>query len=158
MRLYTFCNYYLSSLQQGLQTAHVVAELFNDYKRKQEESQLFDWSLNHKTIVILNGGNCESLKELNTFLNSDSNDFPHTSFNEDEQSLNGALTCVGIVLPEKIYSNAAKMRENRKLRFTLTVDFKYHIVYEYDSNYDGESFTSFEVELIERLNGYRLAA
>lgn len=28
MRLYSFTNSYLSSLQKGLQTAHVVAELF----------------------------------------------------------------------------------------------------------------------------------
>jgi len=29
MRLYTFVNYYLSSIQQGIQTAHIVSEMSN---------------------------------------------------------------------------------------------------------------------------------
>jgi len=36
---------------------------------------------------------------------------PVVKFHEDEQSLNGALTAVGIILPETAYENAKSLRE-----------------------------------------------
>jgi hypothetical protein len=46
LRLYTFCNFYLSSIQQGIQSAHIVSELFVDYRfaigRKEEGAAIAD--------------------------------------------------------------------------------------------------------------------
>lgn len=106
MRLYTFINYYLSSIQQGIQTAHIVGELFNQvhqlttpYKAK----MICDWSMKHKTILTCNGGNSASIRDLESLFASNQNPYPYARFNEDEDSLDGALTGVGIVLPEEIY-------------------------------------------------------
>lgn len=171
MRLYTFCNYYLSSLQQGLQTAHVVHELFNKYPdndclRGDTGSQLRDWSLDHKTIVILNGGNCLTLTELDLFLRNTDNKFPFESFCEDGQSLNFALTCVGIVLPARIYEAAEKIRsrqcifiEKNEQGFGLRYNLRYisnHPDYN-STETDLVLFSPFEKELIERLNQCGLA-
>lgn len=160
MRLYTFCNYYLSSLQQGLQTAHVVHELFNKYKRREGEQQLFDWSLNHKTIIILNGGNCATLSDLKLFLDNEGNDFPFESFCEDQQSLNNALTCVGIVLPERIYDAAEKIRSREFVFMEFGSDAYGERRLEKKSLPLGRlapCFPAFEVKLIERLNKCGLA-
>lgn len=170
MRLYTFCNYYLSSLQQGLQTAHVVHELFTKYGDvneghrydKLEYEQLLNWAEDHKTIVILNGGNCLTLNDLLTFLYGDSNEFAFSGFYEDEQSLNNALTCVGIVLPERIYDAAEKIRS----RSSILADYIHGGFTLQDKNASAQSggfdehapkFSVFEGELIERLNQCGLA-
>lgn len=174
MRLYTFCNYYLSSLQQGLQTAHVVHELFNKYDVNQfssstdesaysleRELQLRDWSQNHKTIVILNGGNCQTLTDLVQFLHSMQNPFPYTGFCEDGESLNFALTCVGIVLPERIYDAAEKIR-SRSMELLDYIHGGFHLQkknaggsFSFDEH--APKFSVFEKELIERLNMCGLA-
>lgn len=106
LRLYTFCNVYLSSIQQGIQSAHVTHELFVKYKYNFElSSRLFDWAENHKTMIVLNGGINESLHDLYNLLTTDKLSFPapFACFNEDEKSLGGIMTNVGIVLPEEIY-------------------------------------------------------
>ena len=129
MRFYGFGNYYLSSLQQSLQAHHVCMEMVNDYifdmlplmngtpiakLDKAAGEMLRDWSLNHKTIVLLNGGNSADLKELFEFFEAGHanmvNPYPCASFNEDQQSLCGALTSVGIILPPEIYDTAADDR------------------------------------------------
>lgn len=97
MRLYSFVNSYLSPLQHGLQTAHLVAELSRD------QNQLFqDWASQHKTIIILNGGNQISLIDLFTLLDMmpPYSDLHYGAFREDFVSLNGCLTCVGFVASE----------------------------------------------------------
>lgn len=101
MRLYTFINFYLSQIQQGIQTAHIVHELFNKFKEDSYKQKfLRDWSENHKTIIVLNAGADQQIQELlDVFATSP---FPFTSFEEDE-GLCGARTGCGIVLPDWVY-------------------------------------------------------
>lgn len=115
MRLYTFVNYYLSDIQRGIQTAHVVQELNNKYNNKRYEGLshkklLQEWGENHKTIIVLNGKNSENLRNILAACDSIGFQYPYAQFNEDEQSLDCALTCVGIVVPEHIIemSNSIK--------------------------------------------------
>jgi len=107
MRLYTFVNYYLSSIQQGVQTAHVVSELSikggDMYK---------EWAACHKTIIILNGGNNEELVDLRGFI-SGITTYPNASFYEDGASLGGIMTAHGIILPELVYNEMAEYRKSR---------------------------------------------
>lgn len=112
MRFYGFGNYYLSSLQQGLQAAHVVAEiaLSSRFKGGQWWHTFEQWAEFHKTIVLLNGGNSADLRDLFFFLDSKENPYPYEMFCEDQQSLDRAATCVGIILPEEIYNSAAAIR------------------------------------------------
>lgn len=105
MRLYAFVNYYLSPLQHGLQTAHLVSELFAQHLIGSElNCQVGKWALYHKTIIILKGGNSKEIADFyagRLFPLRDK--FPTAIFYEDHQSLNGAATAAGIILPEELY-------------------------------------------------------
>jgi len=108
LRLYTFVNFYLSSIQAGIQSAHVAHELFVKYKYDFDTStRLYDWAENHKTMIVLNGGMNSDIIALNTFFeyNAQLLSFPApwTAFSEDRMSLGGIMTAVGVVLPEEIY-------------------------------------------------------
>lgn len=141
MRLYTFINMYLSSIQQGIQTAHIVHELFNKYLHNnvaRPYELLYDWSENHKTIIVLNGGDAFDIDNLYHFLLKDENPYPFASFHESEDALWGVTTGVGIVLPESIYTTVEKLRERLMYEYTL-------------------QYSPWEVELTERLATYSLA-
>lgn len=109
MRLYTFINFYLSSIQQGIQTAHILGEFVNiangsanDFTKLQKE-MFFEWCRDHKTIVVCNGGNNKNIRETISLFEDPRNPFPWAHFHEDGESLDSALTGVGIVLPEELY-------------------------------------------------------
>ena len=107
MRFYSFTNYYLSSIQIGIQTAHALGEMVAKYQILSNGASkvCYEWLHNHKTMVLLNGGNSQDLRDLWTLLSDERNTFfPVSKFSEDEQSLDGALTCIAIVLPEELYS------------------------------------------------------
>lgn len=107
MRLYTFTNFYMSDIQKGIQTQHACADLFVKYQRESKcKTVLYDWAKNHKTTIVLNGGNAQSLHDLYLRLLPlcDYLDYPICKFHEDQQSLNGCLTCVAIVVPESTYN------------------------------------------------------
>lgn len=112
MRAYFFMNMYLSSIQNGIQSAHVVAELFYKYQinngshRSNQYCQLMDWANRHKTMILLNAGYSEELHNLQEFFLSDNNHYPWALFKESQEALDGAFTCIGIILPERIYETA----------------------------------------------------
>ena len=111
LRLYSFVNaLYLRPVQHGIQSAHLTADMFVKYSNgpSPEAKQLFAWAKDHKTMIVLDGGPNElintkyaELAELSTRLGFA---MPFASFNEDEFSLGGIMTCCGCVLPEYIYS------------------------------------------------------
>lgn len=178
MRAYFFGNMYLSSIQQGIQAAHVTGELFCKYttdgsELHTPESVLYDWANDHKTMILLNGGYLETMEDLWYFLEyTTDKPYPYAKFHEGLDSLGGVLTSIGIVLPEKIYLTAAAMRRDRPKRNEMSIadwiiqDEKWTV---YASNpygftfEDGESrrtlyFTKWEFELMNRLNGFNLAS
>lgn len=122
MRAYFFGNFYLSSIQQGIQAAHCVAEMAAKYEKPcvhfstEERNSFFDWAEHHITIICLNGGNSAELglvwNQIVTL--GPSLGLAHSLFREDQQSLEGALTCVGIIVPEKIYTYNDYERELNK--------------------------------------------
>lgn len=168
MRLYTFINFYLSSIQQGIQTAHITHELFTKYAVSSGGQVLLlnDWAHDHKTIITLNGGNNESLNDLHNFIcDADhENPYPFTAFHEDQASLGGIMTGVGIVLPEKIYV-AAEMIRNKKWEFAIRPahNGSYYSVHDKSDGglgyigHSSHSYSSFEVELIDKMNACPLA-
>lgn len=152
MRFYGFGNYYLSSLQQGLQSAHVVGDLaaasVSKGKVTKKGKTYFKWADKHKTMVLLNGGNSASLQSLfEKFQEFEENGMklPFAKFHEDEQSLGCALTYVGIVVKRRYYEAAAELR-----RCDDYVQFK-------DDKINKEGWKQWEVELISVLNNYSLA-
>ena len=126
MRAYFFCNFYLSSIQQGIQSAHCMHEMFTKYRDVNTEPQtsvLYDWANNHKTMIVLNGGDSQSIAELYELLAPLAKEgfFPFAKFSEDERSLNNALTCVGVVLPESIYDHDLKA-ELQTIQYGVAAD------------------------------------
>ncbi len=121
MRAYFFLNQYISSIQCGIQSAHCLAEMFVKYRIDTTSSVeeiakfrlLTDWATNHKTMILLNGGYSSNLWQiLNTFINGNGTfkdeseaPYPFAHFQESEEALSSVLTCVGIILPEKVYNN-----------------------------------------------------
>ena len=120
LRLYSFVNFYLSSIQQGVQTGHAAVDLVRKYNApKGTPSQLGkqcdmvgDWADNHKTFIILNGGNFSSLNLTKDIIKQSG--FPWVSFSEDVDSLDGMLTTVAVVLPDYIF-NVQPVREQGSL-------------------------------------------
>ena len=153
MRFYGFCNYYLSGLQQALQSAHVISDLAVKYPATSKENQTYrEWAKNHKTIILLNGGNSADLEYINeqlTNFRKRGMPLPFTKFHEDEQSLNQALTAVGVVVPEKYYSVSPVYRALKnsgkqidEIQKILSIDF---------------SFKKWETEFVTLIGSYNLA-
>lgn len=165
MRFYSFTNAnYMSQLQLGLQTAHCVAEM--SYRHPEHTSMYSIWAEHHKTMVILNGGNCADLEDLYNFLNDLDNPYPFAKFHEDKASLNEAITCVGIVLPEEVYETAALIR-NRVL-YCPRESTSSNYIYDATGDFDKDLVTGqrcrfyneaspWTAELIDLLNQCRLA-
>lgn len=152
MRFYSFGNYYLSSLQQGLQGTHVLTEMDVKYKGKAQEKALFDWKKNHKTIVILNGGNAQSLADLHEYfkyLQKRGMPHPFAKFHEDEQSLGGALTSVGIVVPERIYALGDAIQKAKHYTGGLNALF--------ENGFEDQPIKKWEYDLAQELKKYPLA-
>lgn len=162
MRLYTFTNMYLSSLQVGLQSAHVLGEMHFQYEHW--AGSIFDeWAYQHKTIIILNGGYSSALRELVTFFNHSENPYPWAEFCESDDALDGALTATGIILPEKIYDCAAWLRTVRSDSMdTVRTNTKWNGEMRIPSPLGNgttvtHEITKWEFQLIEKLNTFNLA-
>ena len=153
MRAYYFGNMYLSSIQQGIQAAHATHELFNKYGASEKAETLFNWSQNHKTMILLNGGYSENLRALIALFDTQENPYPWAHFNEGEDSLDGALTSVGIVLPEKIYVTAAAMRNDEDFVSRLRETGCWNPCD--DEHYE---ISKYEFDLCLELNKYGLAS
>lgn len=125
MRRYTFTNWMLNSVQQGIQAGHAGDELFVKYRNsiEQDSKNLWTWAKYHKTYILLNGGDYKSIKEIALYFQREACTFswaaPWASFNEDAQSLGGLLTSVAIIVPEYIYE--AKMNKETG-NYEYTVD------------------------------------
>jgi len=116
MRAYFFVNNWLSQIQRGIQVAHCAVEMARYYARHTGvgETRFLDfeeWADQHKTMIVLNGGGHADLNDLTGFLSQGPHDLPWGYFKEDRESLNGAVTCVGVVIPERIYEKARMVRE-----------------------------------------------
>lgn len=178
-RLYTFPHFMLSAMAKGIQTTHSTVELFNKYvphkgndytvdsndnEVKDQFEILFDWSLNHKTEIMLNPGVSDNLDELLYKFQAPENFYPWAEFHEDESSLKGIMTAISIVLTEKIYNTSAIVR-NSKGNFTQDINTGRYVCIDTSKIDFGTleiltsygRFSSFEMELVEIIGQYRLA-
>lgn len=125
LRLYSFVNFYLSSIQQGIQTGHVAVDLVRKYTAngnpfraditEERVALVEEWADSWKTFITLNGGNASGIAEAtNIILKSG---FPWAIFREDEQSLSGIQTCVGVILPDFIFGAQRKLSSDRTTEY-----------------------------------------
>jgi len=109
LRLYTFTNFMLNTISQGIQPAHVVGDLGIKYRfdNSSEGERYWDWATNHKTLISLNGGNyamiVEKYNQLTELVDMVAIPLPVCPFFEDEATLGGLMTSVGVILPEEIF-------------------------------------------------------
>jgi hypothetical protein len=123
-RAYFFNNMYLTGIHAGIQAQHCTAEMFNKYPSEesgvyewgtQEEvleferevevgCHLYDWASEDKTTIILNGGYASNLILIESLFEDVDNPYPWATFRESKDALNGCITSVGIILPERVYN------------------------------------------------------
>ena len=177
-RLYVFPHCTLSPLAKGVQSIHSTVELFNKYilhaLYKDEDNDyyinsadainatdafeiLLDWSLNHKTVIMLNPETTFGLNKIKKLLEKQENFYPWASFKEDEKD---DLISISIVIPEKIYKMAGCNRliciesSNASNASNVSNASKSDIVYtenletiKLNKNY--KRFNEFEIRLIQ---------
>jgi len=89
---------------------HTTAEMFIkysvDYTYTPQAKMLDDWAYDHKTTVLLNGGDYDGLYAIRELMYVEANPYPWAGFSESAGALNKTLTCVGIILPERVYEAA----------------------------------------------------
>lgn len=181
MRIYCFGNFYLSSIQQGIQALHVLGEMVNKYSictvahddhnekvfngDSPQATMLADFLVNHKTAILLNGGAQKELDVLYGFFNSglllEKNEFPFAYFREEEDALDSALTCVGIVIPFRIYELTDRLKKDsdKLIQFRIEEQLNRRGFASYD--FDNPNCTinnRWEYELAQLLGTYRLAS
>lgn len=175
LRCYTFTNFMLSSIQQGIQSGHAAMEIVNKYLlvtgwQNGYADVVTDWAANHKTIVCLNGGNADGVREwkglLDVGMSTGAHTLPYAPFFEDEQSLDGNLTSVAVILPARIFEGASLLRQAKykddvhvtwdhmlkELRLGWTVDDGTPL-----GEQRTETYNEWEREFMNKLNGAQLA-
>ena len=188
MRAYFFVNSALSGIQKGLQMGHCVAEMSQAHTNHdvyEDHPDYLEWASEHKTVVLLEGGFHANLKEIEAFFEPvmyegewpegfeppGQNPYLWASFTEDEETMNGMMTCVGIILPERIYEAAKLTREKAatlskhgfgfggpedEWYLAPTLEGERMIREKYDIS-TWSPYTGWEVELIKLLNSCPLA-
>ncbi len=160
MRAYFFGNMYLSSIQQGIQAAHTLAEIYNKYVFPdgcREYFVLEHWAKEHKTMILLNAGYSDEIRSLVTFFNTNDNPLPWAYFNEGKDSLDGALTCVGIIVPEEFYLAAEELRVLNNLAAAGSASAGSVAPEALGAENFAKLQTNWEREFAARLNNYGLA-
>lgn len=179
-RAYFFNNMYLSSIQQGIQVAHCLGEMvckYRPYKGYEGNEYLDRWLKEDKTIVVLNAGYSSELIDLTLLFNMPENPYPWAVFKESAEALNCATTSVGIVLPYEIYEGAKHLNNPQVVKRTLglpaaatcsggEIGLGYGptkagaaglMMYLPDGRDTPAHYSLWDVELMERMNQYRLA-
>jgi len=162
LRLYSFVNFYLSSIQQGIQTGHAAVDLVrkyadggdNDEALYAKHKMVNDWADNHKTFIILNGGDLEGV--INAQIVVQKAGFPNASFYESQPALGGMLTCVASVLPESIFN--ARVRQPISAYSQMYSEPVYEYVQPLTNNVTSYYPNHQHYELIKLLRGSRLAS
>ena len=168
-RLYAFvANLYLSPLQCGLQTAHVVSEIAHlvSLSPASLSSPSFNtWAREDKTIIICGAGNHQGVLDCWAELKRTAIDTGLTCgaiFHEDEQSMNGMATACGVIVPQKYWDvqffqetdvrDSAGLVIGRKPAYWSHMYEKGDQILEqrYDLNYS-------EGQFIDHIKKYRLA-
>lgn len=120
-RAYFWGNFYLSSIQQGIQALHTLGNMFVNFPFDETATSddahlirhniLMDWAANHKTVVIMNGGDSNDLAAIREIVFAQER-FPCAYF--DEEGISDALTCIGIVVDDTIVRHVDEVRSARR--------------------------------------------
>lgn len=153
-RLYAFtANLYLSPLQLGLQTAHLVSEISATVATNDLcVDPYWQWAQADKTIIICGAANHAGVEECWAELQRTATalGLPCAIFHEDEQSLNGAATVCGVVVPKKYWDTKPVKNEDGEIEVWSYIDENW--------NYTEYPLTHPEGQFIDHIKSFRLAA
>jgi hypothetical protein len=157
LRLYSFTNFYLSSIQQGIQPGHAQGELMlaASLGDMPNSDLLYE-------IICLNGGDNKGINEWCAFLHHTDNPFPFAPFFESEDALGGIMTSVAVVLPAMIFETAPLLRRLHKLPEGVTYTHdkllgEHRFAWYKDGETTVRTFSQWQFDLMERLNKCGLA-
>jgi hypothetical protein len=108
MRAYHLNNFYMASIQQGIQAAHAQTKLFLKYCNVQSASEhghrtlIWKWA-EDPTMYCLNGGDDKQMHENLEYLSNICKTYPFACFTESESAMGGMLTNIVLIVPPKIY-------------------------------------------------------
>lgn len=181
MRCYHFNNMYLAGIHAGIQSAHAQQELTIKYlldearsHTEEAKQNYIEWTQSHKTMCVLNGGGSSDLRGWIEFLSQAENTlYSWAPFSESEGALDGALTNIALVLPEKMYRFNAQiaemLRDSRLSPIIVRVEDTTYATVSINSKREGKVvisggdqfvpviyYTKYEVELIERMSRLKL--
>lgn len=113
IRCYHFNNFYLAGIHAGIQAGHAQHELARKYlfpvingeiQISNLKAKMYrDWAENHKTMIVLNAGMAVDLENLVTLFGDIANPYPWVDWRESKEALNGCITSIAMVLPDRIY-------------------------------------------------------
>lgn len=95
-RMYCLVLRQLSPMQKGIQAAHSIVEYSKRFGRRIEYET---WSLIDKTIIVLDGGTYQEMKEDRNFLKQLG--VVYDVFHEPD--LNGMVTAYSLILSDKVW-------------------------------------------------------
>lgn len=112
--MFSFNNYFMSTIQQGIQAGHCWMDMGVKYSEAKLSgcspadydiiSNFWDWARNHKTVNVRNAGDMICIREIITELESQDNPYPWGYFTEDATQC-CQTTSVSIVIPEHVYAH-----------------------------------------------------
>ena len=122
---YIFTHQYLNTMQQGIQSAHVVAELFIS---NPSGDRVLHWATKHKTLRILNAGAGEVFDDRYIrFIDiCDEYDLANAYFNEPD--ISGLMTAFGFVMNQESIDRIETEQEDME---GLDIDPDTHPVIEF---------------------------
>lgn len=127
MKNYVFVNRYCKGIQAGIQAAHAVAEL-----SKIDTDDYYDWATNHRTLILLDGGDHNQLEEIGTKLTNYSVDFGLFR----EEGLNDSITAISFVANEDVMEAMHRIKKWRKERTMSKQNFETHMFDKYEIDFE----------------------
>lgn len=95
-RMYVLVERHLSAIDKGIQAAHAIADYAFKYHN---ENDYLTWACHNKTIILLDGGTTNSLREIYVYLEDNGVDVIWF----DEPDMNGLTTAVAFLADERVY-------------------------------------------------------
>lgn len=98
MKVYVLVNQYMMGIQAGIQALHAVSDMWRhkDVTAKRElETRLMTWELDHKTVILLNGGGMRELNAYSYHIEDKLTD--HFGVAMEDAGLNYAITAVAFL-------------------------------------------------------------
>lgn len=171
-RFFTFvASLYLSDKQKGIQSSHVLGDIVAQYMvHKNPEviavpggesgtsvtraDMVGQWAGIDKTMIVKSANTSGEVGRIWAEIATITNDFPFAMFREDQESLGGAATAVGIVLPYCVWGLADAIRNSKIVPTAEQVDSGLVGFY---GEFDGQIPDPKHLKLALLLNRYPLA-